>query len=209
MAVRHEGPGHLHTAGPHAPTRASTRGHDIFRPPAFRFSVIRYPPRSWALLAVGLPDLGPDLGGVTTFRTCELQPGWVPSLPRGRRCSSRPSRFLDRRLPLYRGQSLDPAPASHRAGLCMTRHQREFKQFTRPTFPSPVAARMERAALGLSPPGFAPRRPGADDARRGGDRPSSTDLELLAQHHIGLILQSCSSLTACDLVSHIDFQQSR
>ena len=151
MAVRHEGPGHLHTAGPHAPTRASTRGHDIFRPPAFRFSVIRYPPRSWALLAVGLPDLGPDLGGVTTFRTCELQPGWVPSLPRGRRCSSRPSRFLDRRLPLYRGQSLDPAPASHRAGLCMTRHQREFKQFTRPTFPSPVAARMERAALGLSP----------------------------------------------------------
>ena len=180
-----------------------------FRPPAFRFSVIRYPPRSWALLAVGLPDLGPDLGGVTTFRTCELQPGWVPSLPRGRRCSSRPSRFLDRRLPLYRGQSLDPAPASHRAGLCMTRHQREFKQFTRPTFPSPVAARMERAALGLSPPGFAPRRPGADDARRGGDRPSSTDLELLAQHHIGLILQSCSSLTACDLVSHIEAEQSR
>ena len=35
------------------------------------------------------------------------------------------------------------------------------------------------------PPSFAPRRPGADDARRGGDRPSSTDLELRAQHHIG------------------------
>jgi hypothetical protein len=34
------------------------------------------------------------------------------------------------------------------------------------------------------PPSFAPRRPRADDARRGGDRPSSTDLELLAQHHI-------------------------
>jgi hypothetical protein len=50
-------------------------------------------------------------------------------------------------------------------------------------FPSPVAARMERAPSGF-PPGFAPRRPGADDARRGGDRPSSTDLELLAQHHI-------------------------
>ena len=33
-------------------------------------------------------------------------------------------------------------------------------------------------------PGFAPRRPGADDARRGGDRPSNTNLELLAQHHI-------------------------
>ena len=33
------------------------------------------------------------------------------------------------------------------------------------------------------PPSFAPRRPGADDARRGGDRPSSTDLELHAQPH--------------------------
>jgi len=97
------------------------------------------------------PRARPDLDGVTTFRTRELQPGWVPSLPRGRRCSSRPSRFLDRRLPLCRGQSLHPAPASHRAGLRLTRHQREFKQFTRPAFPSPVTARMERAALGLSP----------------------------------------------------------
>ena len=59
------------------------------------------------------------------------------------------------------------------------------------------------------PSGFAPRRPGADDARRGGDRPSSTNLELLDQHHIGLILQSRSSLTACDLVSHIEIRQSR
>ena len=106
-----------------------------FRLPAFRFSVIRFPPGNWALLAVGLPDMGPDLDGVTAFRTRELRPGWVPSLPRGRRCSSRPSRFLDRRLPLYRGQSLHPAPASHRARLRLTRHQREFKQFTRPTIP--------------------------------------------------------------------------
>jgi hypothetical protein len=36
-----------------------------------------------------------------------------------------------------------------------------------------------------------------------------TDLELHAQHHIGLILQSCSSLTACDLVSHDDWQKRR
>jgi hypothetical protein len=34
------------------------------------------------------------------------------------------------------------------------------------------------------PPSFAPRRQGADDARRGGDRPASTGLELRAQHHI-------------------------
>jgi hypothetical protein len=28
-----------------------------FRLPAFRFSVIRFPPGSWAFLAVGLPDV--------------------------------------------------------------------------------------------------------------------------------------------------------
>ena len=46
-----------------------------------------------------------------------------------------------------------PAPrrTSHRQGSRFTRHQRGFKQFARPVFPSPVAARMERAALGLSP----------------------------------------------------------
>ena len=59
------------------------------------------------------------------------------------------------------------------------------------------------------PPSFAPRRPGADDARQGGDRPSSTDLELLAQHHTGLILQSCSSLTTCDVASHDDLHAPR
>ena len=31
----------------------------------------------------------PDLDRVTAFRTRELRPGWVPSIPRGRRCSSR------------------------------------------------------------------------------------------------------------------------
>ena len=52
-----------------------------FRPPAFRFSVIRYPPRSWALLTVGLPAQGPDPDGVTAFRTHELRPGGCPRYP--------------------------------------------------------------------------------------------------------------------------------
>jgi hypothetical protein len=82
-----------------------------------------------------------------------------------------------------------------------TRHQRGFKQFTRPAIPL-ACGRPDGTGRHLGfPPSFAPRRPGADNARRGGDRPSSTDLKLLAQHHIGLILQSCSSLTACDLAS--------
>src|SRR5918992_1626917 len=77
-----------------------------------RFSVIRFPSRGWAPLAVGLPDplpARPDLDRVTAFRTHELRPGWVPSLPRGRWCPSRPSRLLDRHPPPRSGQSLHPA----------------------------------------------------------------------------------------------------
>ena len=87
-----------------------------FRLPAFRFSVIRFPPRDWALLTVGLPGHSPDLDGVTAFRTHELQPGWVPPLPRGRRRSSRLSAVLNRRLPLLSGQSLHPATSIHQRG---------------------------------------------------------------------------------------------
>jgi hypothetical protein len=51
------------------------------------FLVILCPPGGWALLTVGLPDLGPDPDGVSVFRTHELRSGWVPSLLRGQRCS--------------------------------------------------------------------------------------------------------------------------
>jgi hypothetical protein len=81
----------------------------------------------------------PDPVGVTAFRTHELRPGWEPPLPRGRRCSSRLSVLLNRRLPLHSGQSLYSATTSHRAGLFFTRHQRGFTRFSRPIFPSPVA----------------------------------------------------------------------
>ena len=117
-----------------------------------RFSVILFPPGSWALLAVGLPDARsrPDPDGVTAFRTRELRPGWVPPLPRGRRCS--PGQVVS-----LTGACRSPAaspctpPQLPIDGGSLTRHQRGFKRFTRPVFPSPVAARMERAALGLSP----------------------------------------------------------
>jgi hypothetical protein len=77
-----------------------------------RFSAILFPPRNWALLAVGLPKLAhsePDLDRVTTFRTHELRPGRAPSGPRGPRCSPRPRRLPAGRLPLRSGQSLHPA----------------------------------------------------------------------------------------------------
>ena len=71
---------------------------------------------------------------------------------------------------------------SHRPGSRLTRHQRGFKRFARPVFPSLWPPGWNGPPLG-STPGFAPRRPRADDARRGGDRPSSTDLELPLNSH--------------------------
>jgi hypothetical protein len=64
--------------------------------------------------------------------------------------------------------------------------------------PRPVAAPGGTGRPWASPRASHPAVTG--DARRGWDRPSSTDLELHA--HITLILQSGSSLVACDLASH-------
>ena len=164
-----------------------------------------------ALLAVGLPDetFRPDPDGVPVFRTRELRSGWVPSLPRGRRCSSRPSSLLDRRLPLFGGQSLHPAPTSHRTGLRLTRHQRGFKQFTRPTVPL-ACGRPD----GTGRPWAFPRASHPADQEptthaEVGTGHRSTDLELLAQHLHLVDPPIGSSLTTCDLASHGYLQQSR
>ena len=135
------------------------------------------------------------------FGTRELQPGWVPSLPRGRRCSSQSSRLLDRRLPLFGGQSFHPRHQQSIDEGPITRHQRGFTQFTRPAFPSPVAAGWNEPPLGF-PPGFAPRRPGADDARRGGDRPSKHGPGTTRSTSTWVDPPIGSSLTTCDLASH-------
>jgi hypothetical protein len=97
-----------------------------------------------------------------------------------------------------------PAPrrTSHRRGSRLTRHQRGFKQFARPVFPSSVAARMERAALGLEPRASHPA-----------DQEPTTHAEVGTGHRArtwnytlnvtSVDLQSGSSLNACDLVSHV------
>jgi hypothetical protein len=63
-----------------------------FRPPAFasRSSDSRRGVRPSSRSAYR--PRRPDPDGVTAFRTHELRPGWVPSIPRGRRCSSRSGR---------------------------------------------------------------------------------------------------------------------
>jgi hypothetical protein len=169
-----------------------------FRPPAFCFSVIRFPPGDWAFLAVGLPDTRPDLDGVTTFHTHEPRPGRVPPIPRGRRCSPGRPFVSDRRLPLPSGQSPHPATASHRARPQITRHQRRFKRFTRPAFPSPVAPGWN-GRPSASPPSFEPHR---QSRRRtsGWGRAMSTGPGQRSRHQPNL--QSAHPLVTCDLVSH-------
>jgi hypothetical protein len=142
---------------------------------------------------------GPDPDGVSMFRTRETRPGWVPPMPRGRRCSPGLVHRFSRRLPLPNGQSLNPAPATHRAGTWITRCQRRFTIFTRPVFPSPVAPGWNgspRASLRAPDPAV------TSDARRSGDRPLSTGPELRCRHHPSTLLSS-SSLAVCDLTSHV------
>ncbi len=123
-----------------------------FRLPAFRFSVIRYPPGDWAFLAVGLPNrpsVRTPSGLPRSTRTscgrggCLLHPEDGDAHPTEGHLQPAPA------------ASQRPVPAPHSSvpstGLSFTGHQRRFTQFTRPAFPSPVAHRMERRALGLSP----------------------------------------------------------
>ena len=148
-----------------------------------RFSVIRFPPRDWALLTVGLPGktFCPDLDGVTAFRTHELRPGWVPPITRGQVVLARPGRLPDRHPPLPSGQSLNPATTSHHARLSFTGHQQGFTHVHPSGLPLARAPGVEPATLRLSPELRTPPSPAAHV--RGGDRPSSTDLELPLNSH--------------------------
>ena len=147
-----------------------------------RFSVILHPPRSRALLTVSLPDQrsGPRRGfrvphiRAATGEGALCAPGTTVLIPD--RGDFRPAPAASQRT--------SPCTPPHfpSAGIWLTRHlPRVHSKFARPVFPSPVAARMERAALGHEPRASHPADREPDDARRDRDRPSSTDLELHAQ----------------------------
>ena len=61
----------------------------------------------------------PDPDGVSVFHTYELRSGWVPSLLRGRRCSSRPESLTGRHPRPLNRWSLNPAAAIHRCGALL------------------------------------------------------------------------------------------
>ena len=92
-----------------------------------------------------------DTTGVGALST----PGTAVLLPA--RCRARPAPAASQR----------PVPAPRTcippAGLLFTRHQRGFTRFTRPVCPWPVASRMGREALELSPVLRTPPLPAAHD----------------------------------------------
>jgi hypothetical protein len=96
---------------------------------------------------------------------CPLYPGDDGARPDWPRSPARVCRFSTAR------PCTPPQPPSN-ARLRMTRHQRGFKQFTRPVFPSPVVPGWNGSPWAL-PRASHPTLAG--DARRSGDRPSSTD----------------------------------
>jgi len=98
----------------------------------------------------------PDPDGVSTFRTHELRPGWVPSIPRGRRCSPGLATITSPRLPLLNGTSLDPATTTHPCEAPLDEASTRVYAIHLSGLPLACGSRMERAPLGF-PPSFAPR----------------------------------------------------
>ena len=113
-----------------------------------------------------------DHGEVSTFRTYETRPDWVPPTPRNHAVLLRPNRTLrPPRAPSSKGQvlsprSLIPSPGAGHHEASSGVHLRSPARSS----PGLVIPRMDQGALGTLSSGFAPHRPGACDARRGGRR---------------------------------------
>ena len=161
------------------PLRRGT-GHDIFRPPAFasRPSCSRRGVGPSSRSATG-PTAGPRRGYRVPHARAATGEG-APYTPRTV-VLAQPGRLPDRHPPLPSGQSLNPATTSHHARLSFTGHQQGFNHVHPSGLPLARAPGVEPAALQLSPELRTPPSPAAHV--RGGDRPSSTDLELPLNSH--------------------------
>jgi hypothetical protein len=176
-----------------------------FRLPAFAFrssdSRRGVPPSSWSAYR-------PAAGRRRGYRVphARAATGVGAPIPRGRPCSSRTE---GRAQPAPAATAASPSTLlQHPIGRGLL-HEASTRvhTITRPVFPSPVAARMERAALGLSPWASHPADQEPDDARRGRGQ--------AIEHGPGTTLYDISrtsnlacSLNACDLASHRPFQAS-
>jgi hypothetical protein len=132
------------------PPPICTRFPLAFRPAGLRFLSRPIPPETSAFLTVGLPPSTADSVGVSTFRACEMRPGWAPSMPRG-----------DGVLPggvnhppgAYRISAVRPAPCSRLppAGSYLTRRHRGFTVVRPSGLPLACRPRVEQGLLGFSP----------------------------------------------------------
>src|SRR5438876_924511 len=127
----------------------------------FRFLVILCPPGRSASLTVSPPatatTTGPDPGGVSTFRTLKLRPGWAPSIARGQV------------VLVQTGHDHRPAPGASQRRVPLPRHNLHLcaalldepstrVQAIRPSsLPLARRHRMDRQRLRLSPELRTPR----------------------------------------------------
>ena len=143
------------------------------------------PPRDSAPLTIGLPEPsrpGPD--GFSMFRARETRPGWMPSIPRGQRCSRDRRWVSGRRLPpLPAARPYHPVvhhvvPGSRSRGII-----EGSLAFTRPAFPLPGCSLGRSEGPWAFPSSFAPPagRTCGRTSRRGPI--SNTDQELRTRHN--------------------------
>lgn len=137
-----------------------------------------------------------DPNGVVTFRTHEMRPERVPSLPRGQRCPHDRQVISGRRLPHPSGRVPRPQRSIPSPGLLLTRHHRGFTSVHPPGLPLACDPRMEQGPLGFSPELHTPPLP-ATHVRVGTGVGHLPEL----RHH-QLVLLPTQPLTACALVAH-------
>jgi hypothetical protein len=106
----------------------------------------------------GHTEVWPGLVGVSTFRTSELRPGWVPPLPRGPRCSPSRSSVLQPACAASQRPVPGPRCSVPSAGLHVTRHHRGFTCVHPSGLPPHLWPLDGTATLGLDHLSFAPRR---------------------------------------------------
>ena len=135
--------------------------------------------------------LDPD--GVVTFRTRQLRPGRVPSVPRGRWCApARPS-SPGRHPSPHSDRPLSPAGTSHRAGVVHDEASTRVHAIHPSGLPQPVATGWNGGPWALP---RASHPAVTRDARRGGDGPCALDRTLRLRHQPNLLRRE--SLPACD-----------
>jgi len=165
-------------------SRAMAAGPVAFRPPGIRFLGILSRRGLVPLLRSAYPSLmGSDPDGVSTFRACEMRPGWAPPLPRGQRCSHDQRVNSGRRLPpLPAARPYHPSVRPVVPGSALRGVTGVYLRSPVRSSPRPVAPRTERGPLGFSLELRTPSRQGPVGRTSRWGLTSNTDQELRLRH---------------------------